>query len=109
MMTQDMDIRPARPDDPAVELLYASALPYYDAYAGGSRRARAMLESVFPKRGHAASYECCRVALAGDEIVGLLAGFPVPDGDRLARRCVRHRDHSDHSWLEVDPSHHGDH
>ena len=84
-----MEIRPARPDDPAVELLYQSALPYYDAYAGGSRRARAMLEAVFAKRGHAASYECCRVALAGDEIVGLLAGFPVPDGDQLARRFVR--------------------
>jgi ribosomal protein S18 acetylase RimI-like enzyme len=84
-----MEIRPARPDDPAVELLYQSALPYYDAYAGGSRRARAMLEAVFPKDGHAASYECCRVALASGEIVGLLAGFPVPEGDRLARRFVR--------------------
>jgi len=84
-----MEIRPARPDDPAVELIYQSALPYYNAYAGGSRRARAMLEAVFPKRGHAASYECCRVALAGDEIVGILAGFPVPEGDRLARRFVR--------------------
>jgi ribosomal protein S18 acetylase RimI-like enzyme len=89
MMTQDMDIRPARPDDPAVELLYESARPYYDAYAGGSRRARAMLDAVYAKRGHAASFERCRVALAGDEIVGLLAGFPVPDGDRLARRFVR--------------------
>ena len=89
MMTQDMDIRPARPDDPAVELLYESARPYYDAYAGGSRRARAMLEAVYAKRGHAASFERCRVALAGDEVVGVLAGFPVPDGDRLARRFVR--------------------
>jgi ribosomal protein S18 acetylase RimI-like enzyme len=84
-----MEIRPARPDDPAVALLYESARPYYDAYAGGARRARAMLDAVFPKRGHAASYECCRVMLAGDEIVGLLAGFPVPEGDRLARRFVR--------------------
>jgi ribosomal protein S18 acetylase RimI-like enzyme len=84
-----MEIRPARPDDPAVDLLYQSARPYYNAYAGGSRRARAMLEAVFPKRGHAASFECCRVALASDEIVGVLAGFPVPEGDRLARRFVR--------------------
>ena len=88
-MTNAMQIRPARPDDPAVDLLYQSALPYYDAYAGGSRRARAMLEAVFPKRGHTASFECCRVALAGDEIVGLIAGFPVPEGDQLARRFVR--------------------
>jgi ribosomal protein S18 acetylase RimI-like enzyme len=84
-----MEIRPARPDDPAVQLLYESARPYYDAYAGGARRAVAMLEAVYPRRGHAASYECCRVALAGDEVVGLLAGFTVPDGDRLARHFVR--------------------
>ena len=89
MMTNRMEIRPARPDDPAVELLYQSARPYYDAYAGGSRHARAMLDALWPKRGHAASFECCRVALAGDEIAGILAGFPVPEGDRLARRFVR--------------------
>jgi ribosomal protein S18 acetylase RimI-like enzyme len=89
MMTQDMQIRPARPDDRAVELLYESASPYYDAYAGGSRRARAMLEAVYDKPGHAASYERCRVALAGEEIVGVLAGFPVREGDWLARRFVR--------------------
>jgi ribosomal protein S18 acetylase RimI-like enzyme len=84
-----MEIRPARPDDPAVELLYESARPYYDAYAGGARRARAMLEAVYPHGGHAASFDRCRLALAGDEIVGLLAGFPVREGDRLARRFVR--------------------
>jgi ribosomal protein S18 acetylase RimI-like enzyme len=89
MMTDHMEIRPARPDDPAVELLYESARPYYDAYAGGAKRARAMLESVYAMRGHAASYERCRVALAGDELVGVLAGFPVLEGDRLARRFVR--------------------
>jgi ribosomal protein S18 acetylase RimI-like enzyme len=89
MMTQYMDIRPARPDDPAVGLLYESARPYYDAYAGGERRARAMLEAVWPKRGHAASYDHTRLAVAGDEIVGLLAGFPVLEGDPLARRFVR--------------------
>jgi ribosomal protein S18 acetylase RimI-like enzyme len=89
MMTNRMEIRPARPDDPAVELLYQSARPYYDAYAGGSKHALAMLDAVWPKRGHAASFECCRVALAGGEIAGILAGFPVPEGDRLARRFVR--------------------
>src|SRR5689334_4087396 len=84
-----MEIRPARPEDPAVGLLYESARPYYDAYAGGERHARAMLEAVWPKRGHAASYDHTRLAVAGDEIVGLLAGFPVLDGDPLARRFVR--------------------
>ncbi len=84
-----MEIRPARPDDPAVELLYESARPYYDAYAGGERRARAMLHAIFAKTGHAASFERCRIALEDGEIVGLLAGFPVLDGDQLARRFVR--------------------
>ena len=85
-----MEIRPARPDDdPAIELLYESAKPYYDAYAGGESNALAMLRALWPKRGHAASFDHCRLALAGDEIVGLLAGFPVREGDPLARRFVR--------------------
>jgi ribosomal protein S18 acetylase RimI-like enzyme len=84
-----MDIRPARPDDPAAALLYESAKPYYDAYAGGPKRARALLEAVFPHPGHAASYELCRVAVADGELVGVVAGFPVLDGDRLARRFIR--------------------
>src|SRR3954454_5972396 len=93
-----MEIRPARPDDPAVDLLYQSALPYYDAYAGGSRRARAMLEAVFPKRGHAASFECCRVALASDESSGLLAGSGVPDVRDWVRRFASLPAPSSLSW-----------
>jgi ribosomal protein S18 acetylase RimI-like enzyme len=81
-------VRPAQPQDPCVPLLYESAKPYYDAYAGGQRRALALLKAVFPRTGHAASYDLCRVAVAGEEIVGLLAGFPVAEADRLARRFV---------------------
>jgi ribosomal protein S18 acetylase RimI-like enzyme len=84
----EIAVRPARPEDPCVPLLYESAKPYYDAYAGGQRRALALLRAVFPRPGHAASYELCRVAVAGEQLVGLLAGFPVADGDRLARRFV---------------------
>lgn len=85
-----MEIRPARPDDPVAGLLYESAKPYYDAYANGAARARAMLEAIYPQRGHAASYELCRVAIGADgAIVGVVAGFPVLAGDRLARRFVR--------------------
>jgi ribosomal protein S18 acetylase RimI-like enzyme len=84
----EIAVRPARQEDACVPLLYESAQPYYDAYAGGGRRALAMLRAVFPRPGHAASYELCRVAVAGEQIVGLLAGFPVADGDRLARRFV---------------------
>ena len=71
----ELAVRPARPEDPCVPLLYASAQPYYDAYAGGERRALALLRAVFPRAGHAASYELCQVAVAGEEVVGLLAGF----------------------------------
>jgi ribosomal protein S18 acetylase RimI-like enzyme len=82
-------VRDALPQDPVVGLLYESARPYYDAYAGGEARARRMLADIYPQRGHAASYEFCRVATIGDALVGVVAGFPVPEGDRLARRFVQ--------------------
>jgi ribosomal protein S18 acetylase RimI-like enzyme len=82
-------VRDALPHDPIVGLLYESARPYYDAYAGGETRARRMLADIFPQPGHAASYEFCRVATVDGEPVGVVAGFPVGDGDRLARRFVQ--------------------
>jgi|SRR4051794_14237033 ribosomal protein S18 acetylase RimI-like enzyme len=81
-------VRPARPEDPCVPLLYASSQPYYDAYAGTEARALALLRAVFPRPGHAASYELCHVAEAEGQVAGVFAGFPVPAGDRLARRFV---------------------
>jgi ribosomal protein S18 acetylase RimI-like enzyme len=85
----DLFVRPARPEDPCVPLLFESARPYYTAYAGSAKRALALLESVYPEPGHAASYDCCRVALADGELVGVVAGFPVEQGDRRSRRFVR--------------------
>jgi ribosomal protein S18 acetylase RimI-like enzyme len=84
----EIAVRPARLEDPCVPLLYASAKPYYDAYAGGERRALALLRAVYPRSGHAASYELCRVAVAGEEVIGLVAGFPVAAADQMARRFV---------------------
>src|SRR5829696_2100752 len=84
----DLLVRPARPEDRCVPLLFESAKPYYTAYAGSERRALALLTAVWSRPGHAASYECCRVAVAGREIVGLVSGFPVPEGDRLSRRFI---------------------
>ncbi len=84
----DLLVRPARPDDPCVPLIFESARPYYTAYAGSERRAIKMLGAVFPEPGHAASYDCSTVALAQDEIVGLVAGFPAGDGDGRSRRFV---------------------
>lgn len=82
-------VRAARPDDPVPALLYASAAPYYAAYAGGEARAQRLLRALYPRAGHTASWEICRVALRGDEVAGVLAAFPAAEGDELARRFVR--------------------
>jgi ribosomal protein S18 acetylase RimI-like enzyme len=82
-------VRTARPDDAADALLYESAAPYYTAYAGGPERARRLLRTLYPRDGHTASWEVCRVAGADGAIVGVLAAFPSRDGDALARRFVR--------------------
>jgi GNAT superfamily N-acetyltransferase len=82
-------VRSARTEDGADALLFASAAPYYAAYAGGAERARRLLRRLYPKPGHTASWEVCRVAVVGDEVVGVLAAFPTRDGDALASRFVR--------------------
>ena len=82
-------MRAAHPDDPAAGLLFASAAPYYTAYAGGSERARRLLRTLYPRGGHTASWEVCRVAEAAGVVVGVLAAFPAEEGDLLARRFVR--------------------
>jgi ribosomal protein S18 acetylase RimI-like enzyme len=88
-MTQmSFAVRPATPADPADGLLYASAKPYYDAYAGSEARARAMLSFVYGRTGHAASYEVCRVIELEGDVAGVAAWFPVDEGDRRARRFV---------------------
>ena len=85
----DVDVRPARPGDPVPELLYLSAAPYYAAFAGGAGHARALLARLYPRRGHTASWEVCRVAVVGEAVAGVLAAFPADRGDELARRFVR--------------------
>jgi len=82
-------VRAARPDDPADGLLFASAAPYYAAYAGGADRARQLLRVLYPRARHTASWDVCRVAEAGGRVVGVLAAFPSDTGDELARRFVR--------------------
>ena len=82
-------MRPARPDDrDAVTLLYESAAQYYDVFAGSGDRARRILNHVWRRRGHTASYEICRVAEIDGEVVGVIASFPARAGDRLARRFL---------------------
>ena len=89
MMTDmTLAVRPASPADPADDLLYLSAKPYYDAYAGSEARARSLLASVYHRRGHAASFEVCAVAEIGGALAGVIAWFPVSEGDHRARRFV---------------------
>jgi ribosomal protein S18 acetylase RimI-like enzyme len=87
----DLLVRPARPEDAAAMLLFESAKPYYTAYAGSERGALKLLDRAFRHPGHAASYEVTQVMATPEEgfIVGVLAGFPVRDGDRLSRRFIR--------------------
>ena len=89
MMTQmSFALRPATPADPADGLLYASAKPYYDAYAGSEARARALLAAVYGHTGHAASFEVCSVVELEGDLAGVIAWFPVDEGDARARRFV---------------------
>lgn len=84
-------VRPARPDDDGVAgLLYVSATPYYDAFAGGEQHARRLLAYGYPRRRHAASYEVCHVAEIGGEVVGVMAAFPAARADALAGRFLFH-------------------
>ncbi len=89
MPAMEVVVRAARPDDRVHELLYASAAPYYAAYAGGAEPARRLLRRLYPRGGHTASWEVCRVAEAGGVVVGVLAAFPSEAGEALARRFVR--------------------
>ena len=89
MMTQmSFALRPATPADPADALLYTSAKPYYDAYAGSEARARALLAAVYGRTGHAASFEVCSVVELEGDLAGVIAWFPVDEGDARARRFV---------------------
>ncbi len=83
-------MRPARREDRAVAvaLLYESAAPYYDAYAGSPEAARRVLTAVFEKPGHTASLEHCWVAERDGEVVGVLACFAAARADGLARRFL---------------------
>jgi ribosomal protein S18 acetylase RimI-like enzyme len=85
----DVVVRAARPADPAAELLYLSAAPYYAAFAGGERHARALIARLYPRGGHTASWEVCRVAEVDGAVAGVLAAFPADQGEELARRFVR--------------------
>src|SRR4051794_29310989 len=88
MPHMDSLVRHATRQDAATPLLYESARPYYDAYAGSERRARRLLAAVYGLPGHTASWERCWVAVADERVIGVLAGFPALEAAALARRFV---------------------
>lgn len=84
-----LSLRPARPADAAgPELLYLSAQPYYDAFAGSRERALHVLEAVWAKPGHTAAFERCTLAELDGTVAGALTSFDAEDGDALARRFL---------------------
>jgi ribosomal protein S18 acetylase RimI-like enzyme len=83
-------VRPAEPADTgAPRLLYVSAAPYYDAYAGSGQRALKVLEAIWPVPGHTAAAEQAMVAELDGALAGVMVAFPSAEGDRLARRFLR--------------------
>jgi len=47
-----------------------------------------LLAAVYRRTGHAASFEVCEVAEVDGELAGVIAWFPVSEGDERARRFV---------------------
>jgi ribosomal protein S18 acetylase RimI-like enzyme len=82
-------VRPAKPTDAAASLLYASAAPYYDRFAGSRADAERVLAALYPRERHTTSWTVCLLAEDAGEVVGVLAGFPVARADALASRFVR--------------------
>ena len=70
-------------------LLYETATGMYDIYAGGARRALRILNAAYSRSGNSASREIVWVAELGGEVAGVLAAFPVEEGDRRASRFLR--------------------
>lgn len=83
-------VRDARlSDHDGPDLLYRSSAPYYDAFAGSEARARRVVEALWPRGGHTASWEACRVAVSGDgAVAGIMVAFPAEAGEPLARRFL---------------------
>jgi ribosomal protein S18 acetylase RimI-like enzyme len=84
-------IRPAEAADADVvtRLLYETATGMYDLYAGGAQRALRILGAAYMRPGNSASKEIVWVAELDGEVAGMVAAFPVSEGDRRASRFLR--------------------
>ena len=86
-----MRIRPAQAeeDDAVAALLYETAGGLYDLFAGGRDRAGRVLRAAYARPRNSASREVITVAEVDGRIAGVLAAFPVAEGDERARRFLR--------------------
>ena len=86
-----LTIRPARrPEaDTVVALLYESAGGMYDRFAGGPKRAKAVLRRAFEEPGTNASVEVVTVAEVDGHVAAALAAFPVEETTGRASAFLR--------------------
>jgi ribosomal protein S18 acetylase RimI-like enzyme len=84
-------IRPAGAADAELvtRLLYETATGMYDLYAGGAPRALRILDAAFARPGNSASQEIVWVAELEGQVAGMVAAFPVSEGDSRASRFLR--------------------
>jgi len=80
------EIRDARPGDEIAALLRLPAPVIWDRYAGGRAAAERLLARLVPRPCHTVSFDCCLLALAGGEPVGVLAGYPRREEALRGRR-----------------------
>jgi ribosomal protein S18 acetylase RimI-like enzyme len=71
------------------DLLYESAGGMYDRFAGGSERARGVLERAFSEPGNNASVEVITVAEVNGAVAAALAAFPVEETAKRAGAFLR--------------------
>jgi ribosomal protein S18 acetylase RimI-like enzyme len=84
-------IRPAEAADAELvtRLLSETATGMYDISAGGARRALRILGAAYVRPGNSASREIVWVAEIDGEVAGMVAAFPVSEGDSRASRFLR--------------------
>jgi GNAT superfamily N-acetyltransferase len=85
------EVRRAEPRDfpAAAQLLHRSAETMYDRFAGGRKRALALIERSLGEPGTASSAEVVWVAELDRRVVGVMAAFPVDEGLARARAFLR--------------------
>jgi ribosomal protein S18 acetylase RimI-like enzyme len=75
--------------DAVAGLLYETSSGMYDLFTGGREGALRVLRDAYAREGNSASREVVTVAELDGRIAGVMAAFPVPEGDPRARAFLR--------------------